>query len=384
MHASPPGTQSVHPTVGTPPHTKHAIAILLPQFHPIPENDAWWGRGFTEWRNVAKAAALFPGHEQPRLPADLGFYDLRLPEARAAQAELAQSYGISGFCYYHYWFNGRRLLERPFAEVLRSGEPDFPFCLCWANENWSRIWNGSDRDVLVAQQYSVEDDEAHMLALLPALADRRYIRLEGKPLLIVYRVAHMKEPRRRFERWRETALREGLGELVLAQFESFAEGDAQALRDQGLDLSIEFAPDWRRLGPQRRYTRSQRFWHRLGLGHMAYYQHRVSEYADMVERMSRRSPPDYPFVRCVTPGFDNSPRRAAGGNILAGSSPAAFGKWFEQMLLWTDANNPSSRRLIFINAWNEWAEGNHLEPDLRHGLGYLEAAHQALQDAGWR
>jgi lipopolysaccharide biosynthesis protein len=251
MHAKTIATAGELSMLETSAEMKHAIAVLLPQFHPIPENDDWWGRGFTEWRNVAKARPLFDGHEQPRLPADLGFYDLRLADSRAAQAELARAHGISGFCYYHYWFNGRRLLERPFDEVLLSGKPDFPFCLCWANENWTRVWNGGDRDVLMAQHYSEEDDEAHMRALVPALADRRYIRIDDKPLLIVYRVSHMTEPRRRFDCWRETALREGLGELILAQFESFGEGHADTLREQGLDLSIEFAPDWRRVGPQR-------------------------------------------------------------------------------------------------------------------------------------
>ena len=159
-----------------------AIAFYLPQFHPIPENDAWWGKGFTEWTNVAKARPLFRGHYQPHLPADLGFYDLRLPETREAQAELAREHGISGFCYYHYWFHGRRLLERPFQEVLESGRPKFPFCLCWANEPWSRRWLGEEQDILIAQTYSREDDEAHSEYLSSVFSDERYITVGNRPV----------------------------------------------------------------------------------------------------------------------------------------------------------------------------------------------------------
>src|SRR5579871_1642275 len=157
------------------------FAFYLPQFHPIPENDAWWGNGFTEWTNVARSKPLFRGHYQPQLPADLGFYDLRLSETRQAQADLAREHGIFGFCYYHYWFSGRRVLQRPFDEVLTSGQPDFPFCLCWANENWTRSWDGRSSEVLMEQRYSDEDDLAHIRALAPALRDPRYIRIDGKP-----------------------------------------------------------------------------------------------------------------------------------------------------------------------------------------------------------
>ena len=187
-----------------------AIAFHLPQFHPIPENDEWWGKGFTEWTNVVKAKPLFKGHYQPHLPADLGFYDLRVPETRAAQAMLAASHGIHGFCYYHYWFNGRQVLERPVNEILKSDEPDFPFCLCWANENWTRQWDGLESDVLLQQKYSSADDLAHIRHLIPFFQDRRYIRVSDRPLFLVYRASDHPEPERMTEIWRQEAERAGL------------------------------------------------------------------------------------------------------------------------------------------------------------------------------
>src|SRR5882672_1192445 len=188
------------------------IAFYLPQFHPIPENDEWWGKGFTEWTNTAKAKPLFSGHYQPHVPADLGFYDLRLPEAREAQARMAREYGVEAFCYYHYWFgSGRRLLERPFNEVLQSGKPDFPFCLCWANESWTGVWHGAQNKVLVQQTYpGREDAERHFQALLPAFLDERYVRVEGKPLFLVYSPEELTDPVGFTRLWRELAVRAGL------------------------------------------------------------------------------------------------------------------------------------------------------------------------------
>src|SRR6266446_2869134 len=198
------------------------IAFYLPQFHPIPENDAWWGKGFTEWTNVTKARPLFRGHYQPHLPADLGFYDLRVAESREAQADLARQYGITGFCYYHYWFAGKRLLHRPFDEVLTSGRPDFPFCLCWANENWTRVWDGGGSEVLMEQTYSEQDDRAHIQALMPAFADTRYFRIDGRPLFLVYRTELLPEPARTADIWRSEVSKAGLGDLYLARVENFA------------------------------------------------------------------------------------------------------------------------------------------------------------------
>src|SRR5215471_9126155 len=185
------------------------IAFYLPQFHPIPENDAWWGKGFTEWTNVARARPVFRGHYQPHMPADLGFYDLRLPEVRQAQADLAREYGIHGFCYYHYWFGGKRLLQYPFDRVLTSGKPDFPFCLCWANEPWTRAWDGREQDILQPQSYSEEDDRRHIVSLLPAVLDERAIRVEGKPLFLVYQARELPDPAQTVEVWQEVAREAG-------------------------------------------------------------------------------------------------------------------------------------------------------------------------------
>ncbi len=195
------------------------IAFHLPQFYPTPYNDEWWGKGFTEWTNVTKARPLFEGHYQPHLPADLGFYDLRLCESRDAQAELASEYGIYGFCYYHYWFNGKQVLERPVDEILKLGTPDFPFCLCWANENWTARWDGGNKKILLEQVYTVEDDLDHIRWLCGAFSDPRYIRVEGKPLFLVYRSEVLPDAQATTQRWREEAMRLGVGELYLCLVE---------------------------------------------------------------------------------------------------------------------------------------------------------------------
>ena len=223
------------------------IAFYLPQFHPIPENDQWWGPGFTEWTNVTRARPLFRGHQQPHLPSDLGFYDLRLPEARQAQADLAREYGISGFCYYHYWFSGRRLLERPFNEVLASREPDFPFCLCWANERWTRTWDGGEHCVLMDQTYSAEDDLAHIRWLCEAFRDPRYIRVEGRPLFLVYRLGTSQTPCGRHRSVREEALRQGLDDLFLCRVESHQDNRVDP-HLMGFDAAVEFVPEVSLLG----------------------------------------------------------------------------------------------------------------------------------------
>jgi len=330
------------------------IAFYLPQFHPIPENDEWWGEGFTEWTNVARAKPLFERHYQPHLPAHLGFYDLRVPEVRDRQAALAAEHGIEGFCYWHYWFLGKRLLERPFSEVLDSGRPDLPFCLAWANETWSRRWLGEDRDILVKQEYSAQDDVEHMRWLLTAFADPRYLRVNGRPLFLVYKPYDLPDPKRTTAVWRETCVRAGLPEPFLLGVNAHADLD---FRDLGFDGTVDFEPH---LGAVADPLAD-------GL--------EVVDYAQARRKMWRSRA--FPVYRTVLVGWDNTPRRGEHGVVFVNSTPQVF----EQALRATvtsAADTPFEERLVFLNAWNEWAEGNHLEPDRRHGLEYLEAVRRVI------
>ena len=362
-----------------------AIAFHLPQFHPIPENDKWWGKGFTEWTNVVKARPRFPGHYQPHLPADLGFYDLRLPDVRAAQAELAARYGIYGFCFYHYWFNGRQVLERPVNEVWKSGQPDFPFCLCWANENWTRRWDGFNDQVLLEQRYSAADDPAHIQSLIPLFLDSRYIRIAGRPLFLLYRPSHLPEAKRTTDIWRREAERAGLKGLFLVRVESLG-NECDDPRDAGFDSSLQFQPRWS-LVTNGRIPR-RKWWHRrkLGTSESGFSENFVYDYKDLVKNALAAAPPRYPNVPCVCPGWDNSPRRKAGAAIFINSTPESYEWWLREVVrMRRETMQPgentgiSADSLVFINSWNEWAEGNHLEPCEKWGHQYLEATRRALE-----
>jgi lipopolysaccharide biosynthesis protein len=360
------------------------IALNLPQFHPIPENDEWWGKGFTEWTNVTKAKPLFTGHYQPHLPADLGFYDLRLPEAREAQAALAREYGIHGFCYYHYWFNGRRLLERPVNEIYASGKPDFPFCLCWANENWTRVWDGGEREILMQQVYSHQDDLDHIRSLLPIFRDQRYIKIDGKPLFLVYRANRLPNPQQTMDTWRQEAIAAGMPGLFLVRVESFKDERSNPV-NIGFDAALEFQPRWDLLVDLRQSR--QKWWQRrrFGMANQAFAESTIFNYDDLVKRATEMELPPYPFIRCVCPGWDNTARRKQGGVILQGSTPEHYERWLDQVIKQTlaDSRQPTqSENLIFINGWNEWAEGNHLEPCQQWGHAYLQATLRALSNCG--
>jgi lipopolysaccharide biosynthesis protein len=355
------------------------IATYLPQYHPIPENDEWWGAGFTEWTNVTRARRLFPGHYQPHLPSELGFYDLRLPESREAQAALARAHGIHGFAYYHYWFNGRRLLQRPFDEVRASGRPDFPFLLCWANENWTRIWDGGTQRVLLQQHYSSEDDRAHIRWLIEVFRDPRYITVEGKPFFAIYRPSHMPDVARTLDLWREEAARAGLPGLYLCRVEAFP-GDRDDLRAGGFDAAVEFQPDWPRLGPLAPSFVPVRLLRRLRLCPPPLRTVNLFRYPAIVERSLSKPEPAYKRYRCVMPGWDNTARRyrRQGAMVVLGNTPERYEHWLGAIVERFRPYSPQEN-FVFVNAWNEWAEGNHLEPDQRWGRGFLEATRRAYE-----
>jgi GT2 family glycosyltransferase len=344
-----------------------AIAFYLPQFHPIPENDAWWGRGFTEWTNVARATPLFPGHRQPRTPADLGFYDLRVPEVREAQAQLAARHGLAGFCYYYYWFNGKRLLERPLVDMLALQRPDFPFCVCWANENWTRRWDGQESQLLIGQQHSAEDDRRFLEGLLPCFEDARYIRVNGRPLLLLYRPQLLPDLRRTTSIWRQVAREAGVGELYLAAVQSFDSDWDVDPRPWGFDAAVEFPPHGLPVpmapprGMSRFRTKASFF-----------------DYPKSAERFMARPVPAYPLFRTALAAWDNSPRRRERAHIFLNGSAEVYGRWLGAIVRQTRHLKYGEERIVFINAWNEWAEGNYLEPDLEHGHAYLEATARAL------
>lgn len=355
-----------------------ALAIYLPQYHPIPENDEWWGKGFTEWTNVSKALPRFNGHYQPQLPADLGFYDLRLPEVRQAQADLAKEYGIHGFCYYHYWFNGKRVLERPFQEILVYGKPDFPFCLCWANENWTRRWDGLDQQVLLKQEYSEEDDVNHIQYLASAFSDSRYIRVDGKPVFIVYRTELFPDIARTVETWRKEALRLGIGELYLIRVERFMHDvEPSAI---GFDAAMQFQPEVSSLPDKLYGTFKDRVLQKTKIKKSPFLNDSVYLYEEYVSNAIKQAQPVYKRYPCITPAWDNSSRRQAGATILHNSTPAVYERWLTHVV-----NNfhpySNQENLLFINAWNEWAEGNHLEPCRVWGRQYLEATARVLASA---
>ena len=354
------------------------IAFYLPQYYPIPENDEWWGKGFTEWTNVAKARSLFKGHYQPAIPADLGFYDLRVPETRTEQADLARRHGIEGFCYYHYWFGGKRLLQRPFQEVLDSGEPDFPFCICWANQSWTGIWHGMKDRILVEQTYPPGDDEAHFRSLLKAFADRRYITVHGRPVFVIYRPLELPHPRRFTERWREMAQSAGLSGLYLI---GINEGPTWVPEASGFDASITPRlpnPDkWKTRWISRRQPLQRlRRWYRVKNGFPAIY-----DYRDECLSMVQPAPPGVENFPCLIPNWDNTPRSGINGLVLHGSTPELFRKQVAKALELTKGK-PTDKRILFIKAWNEWAEGNYMEPDLRFGRAYLEVLAEELRKDG--
>lgn len=343
------------------------IAFHLPQFHPFPENDAWWGRGFTEWTNVSKATPQFRGHNQPRLPADLGWYDLRVPETLRAQAELAQAAGVGAFCFHYYWFGGRRLLERPLDAFAADEAITLPFALCWANENWTRRWDGKESEILMGQQHSPADDLAAFDDIARYMRSPRYLKVGGRPLLLVYRPDILPDAAATVRRWRERARETGVGELFLLCSNAFGFADYVRL---GFDGLVEFPP------------------HAISTGEItddveplnSQFRGRVYHYptvADVqMEELQDRD--DARFFPGVMPAWDNEARRPGAGHAFHEAAPEPYWRWLSAAMETSRRLAPPDERLVFINAWNEWAEGAYLEPDRWFGHGFLQATRAAV------
>ncbi len=345
-----------------------AIAFYLPQYHPVPENDAFWGKGFTEWTNVTKAKPLFKGHKQPKLPADLGFYDLRVAEVRAQQAQLAKDAGIEAFCYWHYWFgNGVRVLEKIFDEVLTSKQPDFPFCLGWANESWTGKWHGMNDEFLFKQIYPGQKDfKAHFNTVLPAFKDKRYFTVNGQPLFLIYNPRQIPEPVSFTNYWQQLAKEAGLPGIYFVGVDNKWEPE-----EYGFSASVTNAPWAGKIFPARKFKNSHRILAALGTERPFIY--------DYEKYVSLRTSQPLHLKECplVVPNWDNTPRSGNKGRILWGSTPEKYGKWLNDAVQKVQ-HRPKEERIVFIKSWNEWAEGNYLEPCREFGHEFLNQTKKAL------
>ncbi len=356
------------------------IAFYLPQFYPTPENDKWWGDGFTEWTNVAKARPLFRGHYQPKLPGKLGFYDLRLPETREEQADLAREAGISGFCYWHYWFNGRRLLDRVFAEVVDSGKPDFPFCLCWANHSWfKKTWNSKTKNkLLIEQTYpGVDDYAAHFMAMLPAFKDNRYIRTaEGKLVFGIFDPKSFSDFDLFKETWNELALKNGL-----TGFDFFAYVSNEKMYNEVKLLNYDRIV-YESINDNFKNVDIKRYTFEWLIRHIKHKLHRplmMVNYSKYVETAIIRFQKTFDVIPCIDPMFDHSPRSNGAQQILHNNDPKLWGKLCREVSKCVESNPNNPDKFIFIKAWNEWGEGNYMEPDTRFGKAYIEEAAKAFK-----
>lgn len=367
------------------PTRARLLAFYLPQFHPIPENDEFWGAGFTEWTNVTKAERLFWRHDQPRVPAELGYYDLRVPETRAAQAALAISAGLEGFCYWHYWFAGRRILERPFNEVLASGQPRLPFCLGWANDSWTGIWHGSPDRVLIEQTYPGRDDEErHFAALLPAFSDPRYVRVAGKPLFLIYKPYRLPEPERFIEHWQTLASRAGLGGIYFIAHVNDMKWPA---RSKGFDALVPHNPGitTHHVFNRRILALDGRLKRLTGLTSMELYwrmrgRPKTMDYREYARLALPALPYDFDGYPCVLPNWDNTARCGHDGFVLTESTPELF-RLHLQGALAQIRHRAIDKRIIFLKSWNEWGEGNYLEPDVKYGRAYLDVCREEVGEA---
>ena len=345
--------------LGKTPKAK-VMAYYLPQFHAFAENDQFWGKGFTEWRNVMRGLPRFEGHFQPRIPRDLGFYSLDEGKTLHRQFDMARAAGIHGFCFYHYWFDGKRVMEAPVDNLLADKTLDIPFSIMWANENWSRTWDGDEAQLLLQQSYQATDDNAFIDDLARHFTDVRYIHMNGRPVFYIYRPSHIPDTKGTIARWRGLfAKRHKLNPLFFMA-QSFDDADP---RTYGFDGAIEFPPhrilnkscdiqdDVRMMDPD--------------------FSGLIFDYNMIVEAALQQQPVDYPLIRSIMPSWDNDARRPGRSTIIAHSSPKAFGKWARWALQQADTHPTFNEAFICVNAWNEWAEGAYLEPDTHYGAAYL-------------
>jgi lipopolysaccharide biosynthesis protein len=369
--------------------TSKLIAFYLPQYHPVAENNKWWGAGFTEWTNVSRARPRFFGHRQPHIPADLGFYDLRLRETKLAQIELAKKYGINGFCYYHYWFNGNILLGGPLKSVVEDDSLDFPFCVCWANENWTRAWDGLDKQVLIEQIYSIQDNREHINYLLPIFRDQRYIKIGGCPLLLIYRLNNIPNCKQALDGWRSAAKQFGFPDLYICVAKTgFDKEDDAAILNYGVDAIVDFQPNSNDFPKPRDIVGKLQGLAKKLLPNAIYQgikirasSNKIISYEQLFKKLSSRAwPSSYRKFPCVFPSWDNSSRRKS-ATIIQNDNVENYGAWLKSAIEAVEPY-PVQERLVFINAWNEWAEGCHLEPDLEMGHSYLEETQVQVRNAG--
>ena len=339
------------------------IAFYLPQFYPFAENNEWWGKGFTEWTNVTKAIPLFKGHYQPHLPTDLGFYDLRVPETRCEQIELAKSYGIDAFCYHYYWFSGKRLLDLPVDAMLADKQADMPFMLCWANENWTRRWDASEQTILIAQKYQENDDLDFIKSVIPFFQDERYLKVDEAPAFIVYRPQHLPDARKTLQIWRDYCASVGIPKLHLICALVHGNEDYEQF---GFDAGVQFPPH----APNCPNLASMIDFHNDHTGS-------VFDYADLAESYINRTYKGPKVYRTVTPCWDNTARVQNRSLFLLNSVPENYEFWLKQAKWYTEQNFTNDK-LLFVNAWNEWAEGCHLEPDRVYGHKYLLATQRVM------
>jgi hypothetical protein len=349
------------------------LAHYLPQFHPTPENDLWWGKGFTEWTNVGKAKPLFKGHDQPKVPADLGYYDLRLADVRMQQAELAIEAGVDGFCYWHYWFgNGRQLLQMPFNEVLRTGKPDFPFCLGWANHSWfNKSWTETkwySKDLLIEQTYpGLEDIDAHFYSVLPAFKDSRYFRIKDKPLFLIYDAPSIPDVDFFITRWNELAIQNSLaGIFFVAQADDVSEVNSlEKYKFDALNLSLHNVPFGGRqtsfFARLKRYAKT-----------LLFRMPNIVDYADAIKSLYDPIMNKENVFPTLIPNFDHTPRSGNFGKLFHKSTPDKFAEHVKMILQNIMLKDPDYQ-VVFLKSWNEWGEGNYMEPDINWGKAYINA-----------